>query len=237
MLPSPSASPQSVLENRTNLFHTPTQRKLSFALPTLPNDKHAKRRATGEDGRQKKRHKLSLNEISGESSDSEEGDVDSDADLQDGALVQPRARKHTPFHLRTRAAMANPVHHRYENSTCLMIYIRDHNFILQIATRPILQSFVSSNKSDLFKCQSTDMNAYLTPPYACSYTYSGFESPYCLPLLILSIDAKKGGIPLLAVATEQGSVHIINTARRKDWDCGELQKNFKPINTVTYQQI
>ncbi|THH17614.1 hypothetical protein EW146_g3230 [Bondarzewia mesenterica] len=40
-------------------------------------------------------------------------------------------------------------------------------------------------------------------PYACSYTHA----------------AKKGGTPLLAVATEQGSVQILDTSKRNDWDC------------------
>lgn len=37
---------------------------------------------------------------------------------------------------------------------------------------------------------------------------------------IVELGAKRGGTPLLAVATEQGSVHILNTSRRQDWDTG-----------------
>lgn len=33
--------------------------------------------------------------------------------------------------------------------------------------------------------------------------------------------AKIGGTPLLAVATEEGSVHVLNTSKRMDWDPGE----------------
>ena len=27
-------------------------------------------------------------------------------------------------------------------------------------------------------------------------------------------------MPLLAVATEQGTVHVLNTSKRQDWDAG-----------------
>ena len=37
------------------------------------------------------------------------------------------------------------------------------------------------------------------------------------------LGAKNAGAPLLAVATEQGSVHIIDTTKRKGWDCGRSQ--------------
>lgn len=42
------------------------------------------------------------------------------------------------------------------------------------STLPILKSLVSSNKSDLFKCQSVGEDTYLTPPYACSYSHREF---------------------------------------------------------------
>ncbi|KXN87912.1 hypothetical protein AN958_07922 [Leucoagaricus sp. SymC.cos] len=71
-----------------------------------------------------------------------------------------------------------------------------------ISTRPILQSFVSCLKSDLHTCQSLNTNAFLTPPYACAYSHM----------------ARSGGLPLLAVATEEGTVQIINASRRKPWD-------------------
>src|SRR5258708_2866514 len=46
------------------------------------------------------------------------------------------------------------------------------------STLPILQSFVSSNKSDVFKCHSVGDDTYMTPPYACSYSHSKFSSVY-----------------------------------------------------------
>lgn len=44
----------------------------------------------------------------------------------------------------------------------------------KVSTRAILESFVSSTKFDVFKCQSTDVNSFLTLPYACSYTKGAF---------------------------------------------------------------
>ncbi|KAF8165013.1 WD40 repeat-like protein [Crassisporium funariophilum] len=76
------------------------------------------------------------------------------------------------------------------------------NYDPPASTLPVLQSFVSSHKSDMFKLESCSTEGFLTPPYACSFSHS----------------AKGGGTPLLAVATEQGTVHILNTSKRKDWD-------------------
>lgn len=82
----------------------------------------------------------------------------------------------------------------------LIVYINES----PVSTRPILQSFVSSHKTDIFKTCSAEVNAFISLPYACQY----------------SNGAKEGGEPLLAVTTEQGVVHILNTRKRKDWDCG-----------------
>ncbi|KAG6832908.1 hypothetical protein H0H92_004792 [Tricholoma furcatifolium] len=181
MLPSPSSSPPQILHERTNIFHTPVQTKLPFALPTPPTTKHEERVAATA-----KKRKLSFSESISKSDGSIlKLDEDEDVEMDDLSTVRPRTRRYTSFYMGMRAVMGLPGHRREDPST-----------------RAILQSFVSSNKSDVYKCQSTDVNAYLTPPYACSYTHG----------------AKNGGIPLLAIATEQGSVHFVNTSRRKDWD-------------------
>jgi len=36
------------------------------------------------------------------------------------------------------------------------------------------------------------------------------------------VGSKVGATPLLAVATEQGTVHVLNTSRRNDWDPGSI---------------
>ncbi len=46
----------------------------------------------------------------------------------------------------------------------------------------------------------------MSPPYACAYTNG----------------AKQGNNALLAVSTEQGVVHIVDTAKRQEWDVGAL---------------
>ncbi|KAI0332507.1 WD40 repeat-like protein [Cubamyces sp. BRFM 1775] len=71
-----------------------------------------------------------------------------------------------------------------------------------VPSRPILQSFVSSNKSNVFRCHSDNVGSFVNIPYACSYSNA----------------AKRGDRPLLAVATEQGSVDIMDTSKRDDWD-------------------
>ncbi|GBE79403.1 hypothetical protein SCP_0206010 [Sparassis crispa] len=48
----------------------------------------------------------------------------------------------------------------------------------------------------------------MTIPYSCAYSYG----------------AKWGGTPLLAVATEQGSVHILDTSKRQEWDIDISQR-------------
>lgn len=45
--------------------------------------------------------------------------------------------------------------------------------------------------------------------------------------------AKQGATPLLAVATEQGTVHVLNTSKRKDWDFGELAYVHCPLSLLT----
>ncbi|KAJ7638550.1 WD40 repeat-like protein [Roridomyces roridus] len=83
-----------------------------------------------------------------------------------------------------------------------------------VSTLPVLQSLVSSNKSDVFRCQSVLENSFLTPPYACSYSHS----------------ARSGGAPLLAVATEQGTVYVINTSKRNEWDPEPVYTTLQPHN-------
>lgn len=91
-----------------------------------------------------------------------------------------------------------------------------------VSTRPILQTFVSSNKADMFKCHSITPDTYFTPPYACAYSNSEILTllhTFFNPKL-LSIGARTGGAPHLAVATEEGSVCILDTSKRRDWDYG-----------------
>ncbi|KAG6880431.1 hypothetical protein C0992_000033 [Termitomyces sp. T32_za158] len=180
MLPSPSSPPTQLFHERTNTICTPVQTKLPFVLPTPPADK-----PYSPTGLLRKR-KLSFSSENNTDNKSEcTKGLDSDGEVEEDATPRPRARRYTSFHKAARAATAVPGRRREP-----------------ISTRAILQSFVSSNKSDVYKCQSSDIDGYLTPPYACSYTQG----------------AKNGGTPILAIATEQGTTHIVNTSKRKDWD-------------------
>ncbi|KAJ7068037.1 WD40-repeat-containing domain protein, partial [Mycena amicta] len=85
------------------------------------------------------------------------------------------------------------------------------------STLPILRSFVSSAHSDVFRCHSVLDGPYLAPPYACSYSHG-------------EPDARSGGTPLLAVATEQGTIHIMNTKQRNDWDPEPVRTSMQPHN-------
>ncbi|TBU44772.1 WD40 repeat-like protein [Dichomitus squalens] len=81
-----------------------------------------------------------------------------------------------------------------------------------VSTTSILRSFVSSHKADFFKCHSIDESTFVTIPYACAYSHS----------------AKRGGTPHLAVATEQGTVHVMDTSKRRDWDPEPPRVTFQP---------
>ncbi|KAJ3788861.1 WD40 repeat-like protein [Lentinula aff. detonsa] len=92
-----------------------------------------------------------------------------------------------------------------------------HWSLIQVSTRSILQSFVSSHKSDLFRCDSVE-HGFLSPPYACSYSYS----------------AKAGKAPYLAVSTEEGAVHIFNTLKRNERDAEPVSATLQPHENGVY---
>lgn len=106
-----------------------------------------------------------------------------------------------------------------------------------VPTRSALQTFVSSNKSDVFKCHSMYENMSVNIPYACSYSHGELQ---CIVdrLKRVNVDAyiaaKLGRVPHLAIATEQGTVDILNTSRRDDWDVG---RSYPPIATGAFTYL
>ncbi|KIY69757.1 WD40 repeat-like protein [Cylindrobasidium torrendii FP15055 ss-10] len=83
-------------------------------------------------------------------------------------------------------------------------------------SRPFLESFVCSVKNDVYVCQAEGL---MCPPlYASAYSHG----------------SKRGGASLLAVATEFGGVHILNTARRDPWDPEPLRINLQPHNNGVF---
>ena len=200
MLPSPSSSPQGpphVLDPITNTFSIPQpqllrQTSLKF-FPTPPQEKKPKRQATLTCVGPNKRIRLTPSPVSVNSeveSSSDEEDWEPSDDEEDVFVARPSAR---PAHYGARVAQV------FNKSTYFSTYA-------STSTLPVLQSFVSSHKADVFKCLSTQPDRHLTPPYACAYSHG----------------ARKGKTPYLAVAHEEGTVHIFNTSKRRDWDEGAL---------------
>ncbi|KAF8639725.1 hypothetical protein AX17_000987 [Amanita inopinata Kibby_2008] len=207
-----------VLFNRTNDPETPTQprqvKNPSSWLPTPPAtgsrvDRSAKRSADADNKEtSKKRARLSKgadsddpfldNEDSDASTSAYESESDDEGPVNPRTHRGSRVKANTGFLPCSRLnALMNPFGNSSQASS---------------STRTILESFVSSHKSDVFKCQSTNENTYLTPPYACAYSHA----------------AKTGGKPLLAVATEQGSVHVLDTTKREDWDVESQRTTLQP---------
>lgn len=94
--------------------------------------------------------------------------------------------------------------------------------VIAVPTNRILESFVSSEKADAFYCHSVRDGVSISPPYACAF--SNGKGPFhvgCHKIDRKShLGAKRGKSSSLAVAAEDGAVHIVNTAKRKDWDHG-----------------
>ncbi|KAH7916159.1 WD40-repeat-containing domain protein [Hygrophoropsis aurantiaca] len=173
---------RSVLLNSTNTHYEDLKfRPNAFQLLTPPEGSKPKRKCSDQDETPTKRGRFCNQE-------QESQDVSSnDVEMLDMAAVKRRVRRRqTVFGMMNATSIAGP------SRPCRSL----------LSTLPILQSFVSSNKSDVFKCHSTSVNSFVTPPYACAYSHT----------------AKSGGTPLIAVATEQGSVLVLNTSRREDWD-------------------
>lgn len=55
-------------------------------------------------------------------------------------------------------------------SVSMILKLTDLPNLYEAQTLCILESFVSSNLSDLFKCHSLATNSFLTTPYACAYS-------------------------------------------------------------------
>ena len=70
-----------------------------------------------------------------------------------------------------------------------------------------------------------DSQSYLVPPYACAYSNGRFTCFYQRSTTYMGIKAsKQGKQSVLAVATEEGTVDILNTSKRNDWDPGDYRR-------------
>ncbi|KAJ4492918.1 WD40-repeat-containing domain protein [Lentinula edodes] len=197
MLPSPSSSPLQTptLYNSTNLRRKGNEddnrRKSSHPWLQLPTPPTNTKRPFEEDSSPSKRARLTAK-------------YESRLNESEETLVE-RART------------------RFRRSACPPLSMARNDLpsyspiLNNISTRPILQSFVSSYKSDFFRCDSVE-NGLLTPPYACSYSHS----------------AKAGRTSHLAVSTEEGAVHIFDTRKRSEWDPEPSRTTLRPHDNGVY---
>lgn len=100
----------------------------------------------------------------------------------------------------------------------MRVGIRSLTRLAPLPTRSILQSFVSSEKSDVFRCHSVEDPLRVNLPYACAFSHA----------------AKDGKDSLLAVSTEQGAVHVLNTVKRQDWDVEPQRGTFNPHGNAIF---
>ncbi|EIN10351.1 WD40 repeat-like protein [Punctularia strigosozonata HHB-11173 SS5] len=137
--------------------------------------------------RQPQRKKMRLmsrdEEKTAEDEENSDADWETDSDFEiSRSPPRARTRKRT-------------VHNALDSLRVSLSHTSSRNCIP--STRPILASFASHHTCDAFYCRSLysgDLN--LTPPYVCAYTHA----------------AKRGtGRPLLAIGTEQGSLHLVRT--------------------------
>ena len=75
----------------------------------------------------------------------------------------------------------------------------------------------------MYNCHSLDSTS-LIPPYACSFS-NGTQNQPMFPVVttfnLIPIASKRGQAHVLAVATEQGTVDLLDTSKRaRDWDPG-----------------
>ncbi|KAF5364003.1 hypothetical protein D9756_000821 [Leucocoprinus leucothites] len=200
MLPSPTSSPRAILEDRLNVEVTPPRKRKS-SLPTPPKSgaiasrKRPAKKPVQEKSRKKAKTCETVEEATEDETEEEDSALFEESD-EDEPLLPSRARRRTVFH--AQSSFVSTSANTYRG--------------LDISTRPVLESFVSSLKSDVYTCQSLHANSFLTPPYACAYSHA----------------AKSGGVPLLAVATEEGTVQIINTSKRKPWDPEPVRNILQP---------
>ncbi|KAI0824619.1 WD40-repeat-containing domain protein [Trametes gibbosa] len=183
------------LVDRTNVCATPS-RALFVGLLTPPSER--KRVSQLElKGPDKKRVKLAWPQT-GKENDDADASTDSDSECESGgARMGHSASRFSVYGLQSRAAQGG--------LSCAPRRV-------DLPTRSVLQSFVSSNKSDIFRCQSIHDSVLVNIPYACSYSNA----------------ARRGAATHLAVATEQGTVDILTTSKRDDWDVEPQRVTLQP---------
>ena len=195
---SDTDTPRHVLTNRTNID---LEGDASIGHPGLSNDRKGPVRELSQTSRKRRHHQISQDASAfSDINDEEEEDTIHHTKLS----VKGRSVFGGYGFTQRWRACATGTTGRPECKWLLINIRHKSEYGTSVSTRSMLRTFVSSDKADVFKCHSCETDSFITLPYACAFSH----------------DAKRGGTPLLAVATEQGVVHILNTARRRDWDVG-----------------
>lgn len=179
MLPSPSSSPQrSVFVDYTNVDRDPTlspcSPKCKTGIPTPTSHRSPKRRKPfpvkqAETVSKRKRLLEQLQEVANDIYDEDE------VVAGPSSLCGPR----TVFRMRSAMARGRRPAQNYTqcDSQVLECYKVVIN-IVSVPTLPFLTTFVSSHKSDIFKCHSEN-DSFLTVPYACHFSNSELSDLTC----------------------------------------------------------
>ncbi|KAF9057288.1 WD40-repeat-containing domain protein [Panaeolus papilionaceus] len=93
-----------------------------------------------------------------------------------------------------------------------------HRPLMHSSKSNTLKTFVSSNKADTYKCHSIQQDESLASVYTCSYSHG----------------AKRDAKPMLALATEQGTVHVVDASKRKDWDSEPQRQVIQAHNNAVF---
>ena len=167
---SPPDSPmRPALINTTNTH--PEDATPFFTQPTT-----GKRATDDGDGGDKKRVKLSGVVEQVEEGDTSDSDSDVEMESDWDSILQARGRS---VFGRRDAASAATSFTALRHTACKLCspttqwYLADPQH--SVSTRPILESFVSSHKSDVYKCHSMDEASYSAAPYACAYSHGTLE--------------------------------------------------------------
>ena len=175
---SPRLSPPPVLQQCTNVSHT-RQLSLFNFFPTPPKDIRTKRLGVETPTGSNKRVKIS--QSTSPPDDIDEGDISTDEEYMEDeegkdVFVQGSSKG------AARSEIFKRVYYPYDHppsyptatgmDTLQIFRVPLTFFSARPSTRPLLQSFVSSHKSDVFRCRSKQEGSLnLTPPYACSYSH------------------------------------------------------------------
>ncbi|KAF8505540.1 WD40-repeat-containing domain protein [Russula emetica] len=191
MMHSPSSSTQrEVLVNCTNVTIEPIHNNPKPPPTPAAHALFKRSRPADDSSARLKRLKFSIGESRTRTGEDERGDSADESEEESDSDSSSITYCSTARRKRTIFQAKNALAMSRPGVTCRP---------LPLPTRSLLRAYVSSHKTDVFTCISGRTDSFLTPPYACAFTNA----------------AKRGAVPHLAVATEQGTVYIWDTSKRE----------------------